>query len=685
MSEASLRSPWHPGETAIQATIGAVGRMAEIGRRVVRDAMPDQHRAFFTQLPFVVLGSVDPRGEAWATLLSGAPGFVAAPTPTTLTLDVRPDPADPAAEGLHAGEAVGLLGIELHTRRRNRANGVLGLAPGGTLRVAVEESFGNCPQYITLRDAAPVAPVPAGAPRPGRAEESAGLDDAARALIAAADTLFVATYAEPDGHRRVDVSHRGGKPGFVRVAPDGTLTIPDFSGNRFFATLGNIWLNRRAGLVFPDFATGDLLQVTGEAGVILDSPEIAAFRGAERLWTLRPRRVVRRPGALPLRWATRDRGASPQSLATGDWREAADRIRAAGAAAGWRPYRVTRIVAESRTIRSFHLAPTDGADPLPFLAGQHLPVRVTLPGAEAPAIRTYTLSAAPSDEGYRISVKREGAVSRHLHDRIRVGDVLEARAPAGSFTLDAAETRPAVLLAGGVGITPLLAMLRHLVHEGRRTGRIRPATLVHAARSRTDRAFDRELADLVAAAGGAVRVVRVLGDVTDAQAGRDYDAAGRIDADLVARFAPLSAPEADPDVYLCGPAAFAQALYDGLRARGVPDARIHAEAFGPSALVRTGAPPRRPPSPDPVAVAFVASARAARWSPESGTLLDLAEASGLSPAHGCREGTCGTCRTRLLAGAVTYPVAPAAAIAPDEVLPCRAVPAAGTDDLRLAL
>ncbi|NGM34552.1 flavin-nucleotide-binding protein [Methylobacterium sp. DB0501] len=321
MSDTATASPWHPGETAIQATVGAAGRMAEIGRRVVRAAMPDPHRAFFASLPVVVAGSVDDAGEAWATLLAGLPGFVAAPTPTRLTLAARPDPADPAAAGLRPGEAVGLLGIELHTRRRNRVNGILEASAGGALHLAVEQSFGNCPQYITLRDAALVAD-PA-APSTGAVEESAGLDEAARAAIAAADTFFVATYADQAGdrgvHRQVDVSHRGGKPGFVRVDPDGTLTVPDFSGNLFFNTLGNIWLNGRAGLVFPDFATGDLLQMTGAAAVILDGPEIAAFRGAERLWTFRPRRVVRRRAALPLRWAARDGGASPQSLRTGDW------------------------------------------------------------------------------------------------------------------------------------------------------------------------------------------------------------------------------------------------------------------------------------------------------------------------------------------------------------------------------
>jgi len=316
-------SPWHEGETAIQATVGAVARMAEIGRRVVRDAMPDPHRAFFETLPVVVAGSVDDEGEAWATLLAGLPGFVTSPTPTRLTLDVRPDPADPASRGLRPGAAVGLLGIELHTRRRNRVNGILRASAGGALELAVEQSFGNCPQYIALRDAALVAD-PA-APSTGAVEESAGLDAAARAAIAAADTVFVATYADPAGHpgvrRQVDVSHRGGKPGFVRVDPDGTLTIPDFSGNLFFNTLGNIWLNGRAGLVVPDFATGDLLQMTGAAAVILESPEIATFRGAERLWTFRPRRVVRRRAAVPLRWTARDGGASPHALRTGAWPE----------------------------------------------------------------------------------------------------------------------------------------------------------------------------------------------------------------------------------------------------------------------------------------------------------------------------------------------------------------------------
>lgn len=664
---------WHEGETFIQRTLGVAERMAAVGQRVVRDFMPDQHRDFYAQLPFIVLGSVDGQGDPWATLLTGRPGFLSSPTPTTLDIAAQADPGDPAGDGLREGDAVGLLGIEMDTRRRNRMNGIL--AAGGTgLRVEVDQSFGNCPRYIQLRDIG-FARDPAGT-FAGAVEDLPELDAAARAMIGAADAFFVATYADLKERRQVDVSHRGGKAGFVRVAGDGTLTVPDFNGNLFFSTLGNIVLNGKAGLVFVDYGNGDLLQMTGDAAVILDSPEIAAFQGAERLWTFRPRRIRRRPGALALRWSFRKEGWSPSSLMTGDWAQAAARLQAGEGAARWRPYRITRIVEESPSVRSFHLQPDDGIGLLPHAAGQHLPIRVTLPGSGKQVIRTYTLSVAPSDGLYRISVKRDGAVSRHLHDTLRVGDVIEARAPDGRFTIDPFETRPAVLLAGGIGITPLLAMLRHVVYEGLRRQRMRPTILVQAARSLSDRPFEREIALLAEAAQGAVRWIRVLSDPGGAEAGVDYDAAGRIDMALLTRVLPFD----DQDFYLCGPPAFTQALYDGLRGCGVGDRRIHAEAFGPSSLERTadaGAalPVRPPPSAAPVPVAFLDSLKEARWTPGSGTLLDLAEARGLEPEFSCREGSCGTCRTRLLDGAVTYIREPTASVGAGEVLICCAVPA----------
>lgn len=674
---------WHEGEKAIQEKLGVAERMEGVGQRVIRDFMPQQHRDFYAQVPFIVAGSVDGKGDAWATLLAGGAGFITSPGATRLDIQAPLSPQDPASAGMQTGDAIGLLGIELHTRRRNRVNGIIRAAHPGLLRFEVDQSFGNCPQYIQLRDVTP-ARDPA-EPFTGEVRESDHLDANARAMIRAADTFFVASYADREDRRQVDVSHRGGKAGFVRVADDGTLTIPDFAGNLFFATLGNILLNGRAGLVFVDFTTGDMLHLTGDAALILEGPEVASFQGAERLWTFRARRVVHRPAALALRWSFREQGWSPNSLMTGDWEQAADRLRAAALATQWRPFTVARIVEESSTIRSFHLLPADGAGLLPHRAGQHLPIRLTLPGTDRPVIRTYTLSVAPSDGYYRISVKRDGLVSNYLHDHVRRGDRIEARAPAGTFTIDAGEKRPAVLLAAGVGITPLLAMLRHVVYEGLRTRSIRPTILFQAARTREERPFDHELADLVTAARGAVRVIRVLSDPGGAMEGRDYEMAGRIDTALLKSHLSFD----DYDFYLCGPPAFTQAQYDGLRALTIADHRIHAEAFGPSSLTRTpgtGQPaaPQAPAATGPVPVAFTASGKEARWAPGSGTLLDLAEARGLSPEFSCRAGTCGTCRTRLLAGAVSYLKEPTAARGADEVLICCAVPS-GTAPLHLAL
>lgn len=674
MSEILKTLPvWHEGETLLQQKVGVAERMASVGQRVIRDFMPDQHRDFYAQLPFIVVGSVDSRGDAWATFLEGRSGFMSSPSSTVLNIAAKRHASDPASAGMSEGQPIGLLGMEMHTRRRNRMNGIVSSSPKG-FGVDVDQSFGNCPRYIQLRDFEFVRDP--GEAFSGTVEDLPELDDAARSMIAAADAFFVSSYADRDDRRQVDVSHRGGKAGFVRVADDGTLTIPDFDGNLFFSTLGNILLNGKAGLLFVDYANGDMLQMTGDAEIILDSPEIAAFQGAERLWTFTARRIVRRRNALALRWSFREDGWSANSLMTGDWAQAADRLRAAELAHRWRGLTVTKIVEESASIRSFHLQPGDGAGLLPHIAGQHLPIRLTVPGVEKPVIRTYTLSAAPSDGVYRISVKRDGLVSQHLHDTIRIGDTIEARAPAGAFTLDAGATRPAVLLAGGVGITPMLAMLRHVVYEGLRKQRIRPIILFHAARSKQERPFDREIAELVNAGQGAVRLIRVLSDVDGAQEGADYDAKGRIDMALLSRYLPLN----DYDFYVCGPAQFTQSLYDGLRGYNIADGRIHAEAFGPSSLKRTldagvAAPVRRPPSTKPVSVAFMGSMKEARWTPDSGTLLELAEARGLNPEFSCREGSCGTCRTKLAKGAVTYIKEPTAAIAEGEVLLCSAVPA----------
>lgn len=295
-------SPWHAGELAMQRSVGVAERMDGPGRNFLRKAMPEQHRAFFPMLPFVVLGAVDAKGDVWATVRAERPGFMVSPNPELLDVSLPRDPADPADAGMEDGDAIAMLGIQLETRRRNRLNGVIRRTEAASFGVHVGQSFGNCPQYIQLRSSIFVRdPDMATAMLP---LHSGQLDDRARRMVESADTFFVASYVDREnGERQVDVSHRGGYAGFVRVGADGVLTVPDFSGNRFFNTLGNFLVNPKAGLVFLDFETGDMLQMTGSVEVLLDSSEIATFQRAERLWRFTPESIVLRPDALPLRWS----------------------------------------------------------------------------------------------------------------------------------------------------------------------------------------------------------------------------------------------------------------------------------------------------------------------------------------------------------------------------------------------
>ena len=293
--------PFHPGE--LEAQVRAGGGASGGG---IVDFMTDQHRAFFAALPFVAVGSVD-AGWPVVTILAGEPGFVTAPDPWTLQIAAALDASDPAHRALVSGAPVGILGIDLATRRRNRANGALRAAESGALLVDVRQSFGNCPKYIQPRE---IRHTPT---RPRPIESLQRLDADALGAISSADTFFIASAARVNELMGgVDVSHRGGPPGFVQVDGD-RLTVPDFKGNRYFNTLGNLVANPRAALLFVDFEQGDLLHLRGTTEIVWDGPEVRRFAGAERLWRFRVQRGWRRRGALPLRWSLRVRTTAAQA------------------------------------------------------------------------------------------------------------------------------------------------------------------------------------------------------------------------------------------------------------------------------------------------------------------------------------------------------------------------------------
>jgi Flavodoxin reductases (ferredoxin-NADPH reductases) family 1 len=666
-------SPFHDGEHRAQERVGVREKLDGFARRFIRDEMPDQLRAFFPHLPFLVIGTVDDTGRPWASVVAAPPGFATSPDARCLRVAARPLAGDPLAQTLRPGRPIGVLGIQLETRRRNRVNGTISTVDADHFDVAVRQAFGNCPQYIQTRTAAfdAVRGAQPGRPLP----PAAALDGAARRLVESADTLFIAS-AYSDGSdsstHGADVSHRGGKPGFVCVEDDRTLLLPDYSGNFYFNTIGNILLNPRAGLLFLDFDRGDVLYLTTRAEVIWEGEEVRAFAGAERLLRFRIEQAVRVDNSLPLRFRFRE--YSPLLEATGSWPKARQTIAANRQRDTYIPLEVFKIERESETIASFSLRRVDGQALASHEAGQFLPIRIAVPGTDAPALRNYTVSDAPDRDHYRLSIKREesGLVSRYLHDHAAPGLRIEAMAPHGGFVLDPASERPVVLISAGVGITPMLAMANHLIHEGRRTRTFRPTVFLHGTKNGRSLAFGPHLRGLARVYESFSLHIRFSQpDATD-RLGETHDSVGHIDAALVASLL----PDAEADFYLCGPVGFMQSLYDGLTGLGIGSEHIHYESFGPATVLTPNRTklPGATISGDPVLVHFAASNVEATWTAEQGTLLELAEAAGLSPAFGCRTGICGTCATRLDCGAVDYVQEPVGPRAEGEVLICCATP-----------
>jgi len=684
-------SPFHPGELAVQESLGLREQMDPNARRSIRELMPEQHRQFFSELPFLVIGGLDREGQPWASLRVGAPGFVDTPDNRTLQLAGKALPGDPLAGSWQVGSWFGGLGIQPATRRRNRVNGQVVAVDADRLSIKVSHSFGNCAKYIQSRT--PTLIERGDISDAAVQEIATQLSDADRALLRRSDTFFIAsanTSNEAGAGRGVDVSHRGGRPGFIRVDADGTLTVPDFSGNRYFNTLGNLLLDPRAGLLVLDFASGDVLYLAARAEIIWEGEEVAAYPGAQRLLRLHVEQVRRSPQALPFVWSEVD--YAPQLAADAAWQKPA-------ASNTWRTLQVSEVHDETATVRSFHLQSLDGSTLPDFEPGQFLPIRIapdTLPDSSPSLLRTYTLSDASHGRHYRITVKREGHVSNWLHTHLRPGMLLEAQTPRGGFTLDRTSPRPVVLLSAGVGITPMMAMLNSLL--SRETARA-PVYFVHGARAADDHPFATQLAllaeqhaelhvDFLDSQGppASVKAMQTVA-ATPVSGARVQHHRGRIDIDFLKRILPFG----DYDFYLCGPAAFMQQLYQGLRELNISDARIRFEAFGPASVVRSpsaedqAAPAAKPAVAESARVVFARSQKSATWSVASGTLLELAEAQGIQAEFSCRSGTCGSCATRVLGGSLTYPFAPSAEPGAGHTLLCCALPAVDSADTPITL
>ena len=342
---------------------------------------------------------------------------------------------------------------------------------------------------------------------------------------------------------------------------------------------------------------------------------------------------------------------------------------------GFRKFVVSRKEMEATDICSFYLEPHDRR-PLPvFMPGQYLTFRLAIPGQTKPVVRCYSLSDAPNPEYFRVTIKRigpppgkpdglPGLASSYFHEEVEVGNILDVKAPAGQFWLDPTATTPAVLIGGGIGLTPVLSMLQAIVNANAR----REVWFFYGLRNRSEHVMARHLLRIAAQNPNVSLHVCYSDPTPECLPDADYQHGERVSIDLLRRVLPSNAPH----FYLCGPPPMMQALVEGLAAWGVPLERIHHEAFGP-ASVKSAAVSHEPAPAGPVEIVFSRSSRQCLWDGRS-TLLETAEANGVRIDFGCRAGNCGTCLTALKAGEVDYPSPPGTAVETGSCLACVAVP-----------
>ena len=345
---------------------------------------------------------------------------------------------------------------------------------------------------------------------------------------------------------------------------------------------------------------------------------------------------------------------------------------------GYRKFEVAEVVDEALDVRSVYMRPRDGKALPPFKAGQHLAFKFAVPGQEKPVIRCYSLSDGPGDlTRYRISVKRQGPPpnnpdvppgvgSNYVHS-LKPGDLLDVRAPGGSFFLPPESEHPIVLLAGGVGLTPMLSMLNFVVDNGQK----RETWLFFGIRNKSEHMFADHLRRVMAEHEN-VTIVNVYGKPTDeCVEGHDYQATGYVSADLLKKML----PSANYDFYMCGPPPMMSSMFEGLTAWGVPESRIHFEAFGPASVKKTAPPPPAADTPaDGIEVVFSRSSKTVTWKGNNQSLLELAEEHGVAMSFGCRAGSCGECATAVKEGKVRYLTEPGFTPESGSCLACCSVP-----------
>jgi ferredoxin-NADP reductase len=345
---------------------------------------------------------------------------------------------------------------------------------------------------------------------------------------------------------------------------------------------------------------------------------------------------------------------------------------------GFRKFEILRKEQEIEGAHSFYLIPHDGKPLPPFMPGQYLTFQLKIPNQPKPVIRCYSLSDSPGHwDHYRVSIKKvppprdkpdapPGLSSSYFNDELRVGDILDVKAPSGHFFLDTTVQTPVVLIGGGIGITPVLSMLNTICESGSK----RETWFFLGIRNGDEHMMKEHLHRLDREHENVHLMVCYSDPLENDVEGGDYQHAGWVGVDLFKRVLPSN----NFEFYICGPPPMMESLTSGLGEWGVPERHVHFEAFGPATVKK--AKTEEPPATDASAmdVVFERSGKTLKWDASFDNLLDFAEGHGIDIDSGCRAGNCGTCITAVKSGDVTYTIDHGAEPETGSCLTCVSVP-----------
>jgi len=616
-------SPFHQGELDVQK-LAKESDIAQRNGSVISNKILPGVIPFINQQNILIVSSIDTQGKVWVSVLIGNPGFISAPNNTSLILHTRSiinNANDPFWQNIKTSPKVGLLAIELSTRRRFRVNGNIQPNDNTHFTITVEQAYPNCPKFIQRRQLR----FPKSVIKQNSLTSTKGstLSNEQLQLVTEADSFYVGSacsngkmsntnnaFTSKFDKFSCDASHRGGYPGFVEVIEGKRLRIPDYQGNSMFNTLGNIQNYPKAGLVFVDFEKGILLQITGDATILWDQNDPSnKTGGTQRFWDLEIKAWQQTHLPKELVWDFFD--YSPHNP-----RETENKLDHTQQL----KLKVAQVKQKSDLINQYRLVDSEDGILPAFEPGAHLPITLSLADDQTVERHYSLLSSHHENRYYEIAVQREEngrGGSKYIHQHLTEDSIITAKPPSNEFSLSPTGMHT-ILIAGGIGITPILSMLRAVVEK-------QSSFEIHyTAKTEADLAYQEE-------------VIALAKDKAHFYFSQGKNA-NRLDLKHL-----LSARDRDSHIFLCGPVRMLEAVRDLGIEFNWQENHIHFENFGTSHSTNNSA----------FEVELKKSAQTLQVQANKTLLEALLDAKVTIPFD-CKRGECGLCSTVVIEGEVDH-------------------------------